>query len=397
MAKAKQGRKASEAEWIEVPALSLEDFKVQEQKDNAENDAHRVSVNYGWIGSGQCGGRLVKAFYDTGYRKVLALNTAHHDLDKLEIPADKKFLMDIGEKGAGKDMSRGQMAAQQYRQEIFHAMEKNFGTKVNHIMISVGAGGGTGSGSVTTLVEIAKKYARSIGIRDPKKHVGVIMTLPTVGEASSPIVAQNAFEVAAELNAMAEAGELSPLIIVDNDKINRMYPGLTVRRFWDTINETVSGLFDIFNRLSAFSSEYTSFDTVDYHSIMRAGGCAILGVTKVKEFKDKYALSEAVKHNLEKTLLAGGFNLQTAKVAGCIVVGGRKLMERVEGLQDNINYAFDVLSNVTGNAALHRGIYEDDKDSLRVYTIIGGLKGPAERFIELELGGESEALKKIAG
>ena len=90
-----------------------------------------------------------------------------------------------------------------------------------------------------------------------------------------------------------------------------------------------------------------------------------------------------MKNNLAKTLLASGFDLSTAKLAGCIVVGGKKLMNNISGLQDNINYAFDVLAEITGQATIHRGIYEDNRDCLRVYTIIGGLDCPAVRLEEL--------------
>ena len=210
------------------------------------------------------------------------------------------------------------------------------------------------------------------------------MTLPTVGEATSPLVAENAYKVACELSELAKKGEISPLIIIDNDKISKMYSQMTVKSFWPSINSTFAGLFDIFNRVSALSSDYTSFDAVDYQTIMQAGGCAIMGLTKVDKFDDKFALSEAVKNNLEKTLLAGGFDLSTAKLVGCTVVGGKKLMKDVKGLQDNIDYAFDVLSEITGQATIHRGIYEDSRDSLRVYTIIGGLDAPKARLEELK-------------
>jgi hypothetical protein len=93
-----------------------------------------------------------------------------------------------------------------------------------------------------------------------------------------------------------------------------------------------------------------------------------------------------MKTNLQKTLLASGFSLDSAKVVGAVVVGGRKIMAETPGLQDSINYAFDILTDLTGNATVHRGIYEDDKESLRVYTIIGGLETPTERL---------EALKRV--
>ena len=108
-----------------------------------------------------------------------------------------------------------------------------------------------------------------------------------------------------------------------------------------------------------------------------------MGLTTVPEFKDKFAVSQAVKTNLQKTLLAGGFDLTTAKLAGCIVVAGRQLIESVKGLQDNIDYAFDNLSEIIGDATIHRGIYEDGRDSLRVYTIIGGLDTCTSRLENL--------------
>jgi cell division GTPase FtsZ len=301
----------------------------------------------------------------------------------LNIPQSHKFLMDTGERGAGKDMRRGEKAVQQNQQEILHLARKTFGTDVDHIMVCFGAGGGTGSGSVGGLIEIAKRYARYIGLENPHKKVGVIMTLPTVGEASSPLVAENAYKVATTLSQMAMSSEISPLIIIDNEKIKKMYPGLTVKSFWPSINSTVSSLFDIFNRLSSLNSRYTSFDAMDYRSIMQSGGCSIMGLTKVQAFDDPYALSEAMKENLAKTLLAGGFDLSTANMAGCIVVGGKKLMAHTKGLQNNIDYAFDVLSEITGRATIHRGIYEDDRDSLRVYTIIGGLNSSNSRLEEI--------------
>ena len=366
-----------------IPTLDLERFEVRDLIEVGVRDAFFGSTRFAWIGSGQCGGRMVKSFYDLGFKKVIAVNTTHHDLDLLDLPKEQKFLMDIGEMGAGKDMERGQQAVSISKQDILHLARQTFGTEIDQIMICFGAGGGTGGGSVVELIDVAKNFARSIGKVNPGQNVGVIMTLPTIGEASSPRVAQNAYDVATELGTMAAEKQFSPLIIIDNEKISKMYPGMTVKAFWPSINDTVSSLFDVFNRLNALPTRYTTFDPVDYHSILRAGGCAIMGLTKVNEYKDKFALSEAVKKNLGKTLLASGFDLSTAQVAGCIMVGGKKMMANVPGLQDNINFAFDVLGDITGNATIHRGIYEDPKEMLRVYTMIGGLDFPARRIEEL--------------
>ncbi|MHC4735597.1 MAG: FtsZ/tubulin family protein, partial [Planctomycetota bacterium] len=247
-----------------LPALDLEQYEHDIKEETGVTDENKGSVCYAWIGAGQCGGRLVKSFYDLGYKKVLAVNTNRHDLDSLAIPRSQKFLMGMGEEGNDRDMVRGTKAVQQHRQDILHLTRQTFGTQVDHIMVCFGAGGSAGSGSVVELVEIAKRYARYIGLKNPSKNVGVIMTLPAAGKVGSPLVVENAYKAARELSQMARAGEISPLIIVDNDKISRMYPGMRARPLWISINSTVAGLFDFFNKVSALGSPYTSFDRLDY-------------------------------------------------------------------------------------------------------------------------------------
>ncbi len=378
-----RGRGAASLADEPVPALELEGFEPRVEASAGQQDQVAGSVRYAWLGAGQCGGRLVKAFYDLGYRKLLAVNTTRRDLDLLDVPAGQKLLMDIGAEGAGKDMDRGRGAVDQYDQEILHRMEEVFGHEADHIMVCFGAGGGTGSGSAAGLVELARRYARSIGLKDPARRVGVMMTLPTAGESSSPRVAQNAYTVASELSLLAWQNKLSPLVIVDNDKIRHVHPNLTVKQFWPTVNRTVAGLFDVFNRLSYRPSEYTTFDPTDYYSIIMAGGCAVMGLTQVRDYRDKFAISRAIKQNLEQTLLAAEFDLSRAKVAGSIIVGGRRMMETVPGLQDAIDFGFDILAEITGQATVHRGIYEDDREVLRVYTILGGLPAPTGRLEQL--------------
>ena len=183
----------------------------------------------------------------------------------------------------------------------------------------------------------------------------------------------------------AEQGDFAPLIIVDNDKIKKLYPQLTVKKFWPTINSTVAGLFHIFNLLATKNSNYTSFDPMDYDSIMKTRGCMIFGVTSVKDINSETGISTALKNNLEKTLLAGGFDLKSASGAASVVVGGSNVYEEVAGLMDSIEYGFDTLAAITGGAMVHRGIYEDpSKTNLVAYTIVGGLASPTKRIQELK-------------
>ena len=373
--------KSEAAILVPSGAEKSEDYRSCHVKNQSKG-----STRYAWIGIGQCGGRLVKSFCDIGYRNVLAVNTIIHDLDLLDLPQSRKFLISNDkEKQAVTDIEEASRVVKQHRQNILHLARKTFTDQVDRIMICFGAGGNTGSGSVIELIDIAKVYARYIGIKNPSKSVGVIMTLPASGEANYQQVARNAYIVSTRLCQMAAEGEISPLIIIDNKKVDKIHTGMTIQSFWSDINYAVASLFDIFNRLSSLSSPYTCFDPADYDDIMGSGGCMIMGAAKIDRLDDAMAISKAVKESLQTMLFAGGEDLSTAKVAGCITVGGYELMAHVKGLQDNIDYAFDILSEVTGRATSYRGIYEDDMDGLSVYTIIGGLDTPKARLQEMDI------------
>ena len=367
---------------LDIPDIDLEDYEIPEEEETAIEDESGGSQTFAWIGSGQGGGRIAKAFYDRGYKKCIAVNTSTHDLDTLELPTEQKLLLDVGEQGAGKDMEKGNEAANKYKQNVFDLMRRTYGNNVDHVFVCVGAGGGSGSGSVLVLVEVAKKYMKYIGHDDPEKRVGVVMSLPTRGEATSPQVSANAHEVLKVVGECAENNLISPLLIIDNSKIEKMYKGLTVKEFWPKINNTVSGLFHVFNVLTKNASPYTSFDPTDYSSVIRGGGVLVMGVAKLNEFDDEQKVSAAIKSNIEKTLLTD-VELSDASVAACVAIGSKDIMENTPGLMDSLSYGFDTLASLCPNATLHRGIYEDNKDSLRLYTIISGLGIPEKRLKQL--------------
>jgi hypothetical protein len=109
----------------------------------------------------------------------------------------------------------------------------------------------------------------------------------------------------------------------------------------------------------------------------------LLGITTVRDVSSHTSISKALKDNLGKTLLAGGFDLSTAEGVATVVVGGRDLFAEVEGLMDAIEFGFDTTANIVGDALVHRGIYESGRGKLRVYTVVAGLKRPEKRLEEL--------------
>ena len=374
---------------LNLPTLDIEDIdidEIEQSKMDLVEDESGGAIRYGIVGSGQGGGRMAKAFFDLGYRKTIAFNLAQSDLNLLGLPENHKHhLVYEGASGAGKNHAVSKKAFDDKSQEIFNKYKEIFGDKIDRILICVGVGGGTGGGSVMSLLDTAKRYFAYIGVENPSERVGVIASLPTTGECASPVVAENSYNRMTELCEAAEKNQFAPLIIIDNDKIKKLYPRLTVKQFWSTLNNTVAGLFHIFNLLCTKNSDYTVFDPADYDSIMKTSGCMIFGATTIKDPESSTSVSQGLRNNLEKTLLASGFDLTSAKGAASIIVGGTVLYETVPGLMDNIEYGFDTLATLTGGAIIHRGIYEDpEREKLVAYTIVGGLKSPKKRIEELK-------------
>lgn len=367
---------------MEITSVDLEQYEVPDEEKHEVTDESGGAIKIGIIGAGQCGGKIAEAFYKLGYKKCIYINTT--DQDKNDIVNKLIFRIPNKPGGAGKDMGESQAAFISHKDELYNMFTHVFG-KVDHIFVCAGLGGGSGSGSIAPVLELAKKYMKIVcNFDDPEKRVGAIVTLPTVGEASSPLVSSNAFVKGNELSALADKGQISPLIVIDNDKIKNLYKGLTVSAFYPTINNTVAQMFNVFNQIANQSSEIITFDATDYISVLQCGGHMVLGVTVVKDFVDKTGISTALKTNLTKTLLASDFDLATAKAAAVIVVASRNSIDTVPGLMDNIEYGFDTISSLTGNAMVHRGIYADDANpNVRVYTMISGLSKPTKRYGKL--------------
>jgi len=381
----KQEIKKVEEKNMVIASVDIEEFEIPEEEETTIEDKSGGSLKFAFIGSGQCGGRLAEAFYNLGYTKCFIINTAEQDLNKNTVPNKMLIQLEGMQGGAGKDMELARQTIESDKDSIYNKMRELFGS-VDHIFVCAGLGGGTGGGSMNTILEMAKKYMNYIDVPNASKKVGAIVTLPTQGESASPLVAGNAYQKGNELSDLADLEHITPLIIVDNEKVKSLYKKLTVSKFFPTINNSVAQLLHVFNTIALESSDYVSFDSTDFQSILEVGGHMIMGVATVREFDSKTSISEALKKNLSKTLLASNFDLERAKAVACVVIGGNDIFDTIEGLMDNINFGFDTMAAFTGNAKVHRGIYSDESRNgrINVYTLIGGLEKPEARYQKMK-------------
>ena len=379
---------------VDIPDIPMPEDDVQDS--GIIEDECDVAFKMAFIGIGQGGGRIAESFWKLGYRRVCAINTNSQDLSGVTIPDDNKLVMDIGHGGAGKDMAKGQEAVKVFHEDIYDLMRRCFGSDVDRVMVCVGAGGGSGSGGCDGTVAIAHEFAKSIKIESEGgiPAVGVIVSLPKITEGGK--VNANAYQVLESLFTQVgnDKGKLSgrgisPLVIIDNDKIDKIYPNLPITKFWQVANQNISSLFHLFNSIACKDSDFTTFDRADLKDVLDSG-VLTFGACPLKKWDGQTDISYAVRDNLRRNVLVGGFDLGMAKAAACVFIGSTDVLDTVP--QSHLEHGFEMLSRIMQpGSVVHRGIYKGAKPGLVVYTIMAELGRPEERMTEIaRVGGVSK-------
>ena len=313
-----------------------------------------------------------------GYRRVAVINTAAQDLKPISLPEKNKLL--IGGSGAGKNREKAKKIFEEHKEDILDFLKKTFTSGIDRILVCIGAGGGTGAGGGPIVVDVCHDLCQTFGVEqsDYEAKVGAVLALPTKAEGSR--VKNNAKETANALIEYSTNGTLSPLIILDNERIKHLYPKLSVNKFWNTANTSICSLFHLFNKIAAQDSEYTAFDKADLDTVM-SSGIISFGAVPVRPKGDTIEetdISHAVRDNLKKNILAN-IDVNTGKFAACVVIGDKGTLENTP--QESLEHGFEQLTRLLGEGStVHRGIYHTSKKGLVVYTIIGGIEAPEQLF-----------------
>ena len=238
---------------VDIPTLDIEDYDpdLNEEQETVEDK----SVND--VCSNRCRSRRWthgQSLYDMGYTKMIAVNTARSDLNGLDIPESQKFLVDEhGEQGA-KDQAKAEAAIERKEQKCSTSSVKFLETTLTAFDLPWciwRLGGGT----VNTLIKVAKKYFTYIGVENVDERVGVFFPSNCWWVC---------FSKGSE-NAHARITQLCGLLQKRKDRSSLWWTTkrsklskLTVKKFWTTINNTVAGLFHVFNVLANQDSEPTA-------------------------------------------------------------------------------------------------------------------------------------------
>lgn len=236
------------------------------------------------VGVGGAGGSAVERMKEVGLSGVefVAINTdaqaLHHS------PADVKVHIGRG-LGAGGDPEKGREAAEEGREAIDKALDG-----ADMVFITLGAGGGTGSGAGPIVAEEARKK-----------------DILTVGVATKPFTFEGARRRAnAEVAIDKLSRQVDALITIPNDRllqtIDPRTPLLeTFKIADDVLRQGVQGISELITEHSLIN-----LDFADVKAIMKNAGSALMGIGRASgENRAVIAAQQAVESPLIEVKIEG--------------------------------------------------------------------------------------------
>lgn len=333
------------------------------------------------VGVGGAGGSAVNRMKDAGLNGVqfIAMNTDAQALHNSK--ADVKIHLGHNTTnglGAGADPAVGEAAARESIDEIHESLEG-----ADMVFVTIGAGGGTGSGAGHVVAEVA----RDLGIL-------------TVGVATKPFSFEGEKRRANAEWAIAQLGrQVDTLISIPNDRllqtIDRRTPLLeTFKIADDVLRQGVQGISELITEHGLIN-----LDFADVKAIMSNAGSALMGIGRASgEGRAAQAAQQAIESPLIEVSIDG------AKGVLFNVTGGYDMsMAEIQEAAEIITSAVSPDANIIFGATLKPEL----EDELIITVIATGfdnayyqqqaeeLTAPAEQAPAVQTQSISEAVDDI--
>ena len=333
------------------------------------------------VGVGGAGGSAVNRMKDAGLNGVqfIAMNTDAQALHNSK--ADVKIHLGHNTTnglGAGADPAVGEAAARESIDEIRESLEG-----ADMVFVTIGAGGGTGSGAGHVVAEVA----RDLGIL-------------TVGVATKPFSFEGEKRRANAEWAIAQLGrQVDTLISIPNDRllqtIDRRTPLLeTFKIADDVLRQGVQGISELIT-----DHGLINLDFADVKAIMSNAGSALMGIGRASgEGRAAQAAQQAIESPLIEVSIDG------AKGVLFNVTGGYDMsMAEIQEAAEIITSAVSPDANIIFGATLKPEL----EDELIITVIATGfdnayyqqqaeeLTAPAEQAPAVQTQSISEAVDDI--
>ena len=337
--------------------------------DLPKNQSNTIKV----IGVGGGGSNAVNHMFAKGVAGIdfVVCNTDAQALESSPVPTRIQLGAALTEGlGAGANPEVGAQAALESEEDI----KKMLSTNAKMVFITVGMGGGTGTGAAPVIAEIAKK-----------------MDLLTVGIVTIPFSFEGKMR-----NAQAQKGieELSKhidsLVVINNNKLREVYGNLGFKAGFSKADEVLStaamGIAEV------ITHHYTqNIDLKDAKTVLSNSGTAIMG-SSVATGQNR--AQEAITKALDSPLLNDNKIIGARNVLLLIVSGTSEItIDEIGEINDYIQ------SEAKSNVDIIMGVGEDETlgEAISVTVIATGfnkeqqheISYTEEKKIVHDLGGSS--------
>jgi cell division protein FtsZ len=329
------------------------DFLVQNALEGMKNTGTDAFSNVGKanikvIGAGGAGNNMVSWLYRKGIAgaEIFAVNTDQQHLNISE--ADNKVLIGASLTkglGAGGYPNVGREAAK----ESMHLI-KEMVKGADMVFLCAGMGGGTGTGSVPVIAEIAKQE-------------GAIV----IGTVTMPLSLEKARIDKAEFGLQQLRQACDTVIVIDNMRLVNIAGNLPLKQAFAVANELVSTMIKGIVEIIAVPS-LVNLDYADVKAIMREGGVSVIGIG---ESDTERRVDESVKRALSNPLL--DVTYQGATGALIHITGGEDMtLDEVNKIGETVTTSLDADAPVIWGARIDKEM----TGKIRVMTIITGVTSP---------------------
>lgn len=310
------------------------------------------------VGIGGGGGAAVERMISSGVRGIefIAINTdaqaLHYSHATRKVHIGQQTTRGLG---SGADPEVGRRAAEESEKEIAETLKGS-----DMVFITLGAGGGTGTGAAPLVAQIAKESGALV-----------------VAIATKPF----AFE-GERRSRVAEAGiadikdNVDTLIVIPNDRLLQTIDRKTslLDAFGvvdDVLRQGVQGISDLITVHGLIN-----LDFADVKAIMSDAGSALMGIGRAS---GENRAIEAARQAIDSPLLE--LNIEGAKGVLFNITGGRNMsMHEIDEAAKTITSAVDEDANIIFGAVLDESLDDDIKITVVATGFDGGESGRRESF-----------------
>lgn len=288
--------------------------------------------------SGIFGASLVAA--NTDARHLLLLNAPH------KVLLGRRLTRGLG---AGAIPEVGNQAAEEAREDIRKYVEHD-----DVVFITAGMGGGTGTGSIPVVAQIAKEN---------RALVMAVVTLPFKAEGTMRM--QNALRGLERLRNYADT-----TVVIPNDKLLEIVPRLPLDAAFrvadEVLSQCIKGITEIVTKPGL-----VNIDFADIKTIMGSGGVAMIGIGESSGPKDE-RVEDALRQALSSPLL-GDVDIREARGALIRVVGGNDMtLKEAERVAEAASSSMGPKSRIIWGCSVE----PESEGKIKVLVVITGVKSP---------------------